>query len=166
MSPTSRRIPPVGRLAGFAALALLAGCGGSGSDNGEAEGPAIPGGGDTEDVRVIDAWSDALRRGKVEEAASFFEVPSRAQNGTGPLVLRSRDDVVDFNRSLPCGARLVRATSKGGTTTATFELTDRPGGGCGPGTGETARASFEIEDGLIVEWNRVTDLPQTQGELV
>ena len=42
-------------------------------------------------------------------------------------------------------------------------LTDRPGGNCGSGTGNTAKAAFEIRDGKIVKWLRVMDgeTPQT-----
>ena len=38
---------------------------------------------------------------------------------------------------------------------ATFELTERPGGGqCGPGAGGEAKTAFVIEDGQIIEWRR------------
>jgi hypothetical protein len=177
--PGVRRIAGTTRRAGcrplaaaaLIALLLAAGCGfGSDSDGEEGGGAApaasVPGGGDPDDVRVIDAWADALRAGDVEKAASYFEVPSTAQNGTPPLHLTSRADVLDFNKSLPCGAKLTRASSEGHFTTATFELTDRPGGGCGPGAGGTARTAFVIEEGHIVEWTRVGDQPPSQGDLI
>jgi hypothetical protein len=118
-------------------------------------------------VAVIGAWVDALRAGDVEAAADYFAIPSVAENG--PLLARieSRDDAVRFNESLPCGARLIRALSSGGFTTATFRLTERPGPGrCGPGTGETAKTAFVIRDGRIVEWRRVSAAPQPQGKAV
>lgn len=152
----------------LAALCLLAlpGCFGGDDDGPEpaANEPAQAGGGatpqiagdaDPGDVRVIDAWSDALRSGDVAAAADYFALPSVAENG--PLLrIRDRDDARLFNSSLPCGAVLVRAESEGDFTTATFHLTERPGPGlCGPGTGQDAQTSFVIEDGKIAEWRRV-----------
>jgi hypothetical protein len=149
-----------------AALAVaLGGCGGLGPD--DPDRTDVPGGGDSADVEVIEAWSEALRAGDVEEAASYFAIPSLAENGTPPIPLRSEAEVLAFNESLPCGAVLVSATSAGHFTTATFKLTDRPGGGCGPGAGGTARTSFAIEDGKIVEWIRVPDEPSLpEGRVV
>jgi hypothetical protein len=141
-------------VAAAAALAFLIGCGSSGS-GGETTTASVPGGGNTEDVRVIGAWVDALRAGDIDKASSYFALPSTAQNGTPPVRLRNRGDVVSFNNSLPCGAKLVEASTEGQVTTATFELTARPGGDCGPGTGQTARTAFVIQDGLIVHWSRV-----------
>jgi hypothetical protein len=70
--------------------------------------------------------------------------------------IRSTEDAVRFNESLPCGARLIRAESAGEFTTATFRLTERPGpGSCGPGTGSVAKTSFVIRDGKIAQWRRV-----------
>lgn len=117
--------------------------------------PDVTGDANPADVRVIDAWSDALREGDVDAAAAYFAIPSVAENG--PLLrIRSEDDARLFNASLPCGAILVRAESEGDFTTATFELTERPGpGACGPGTGGRAETAFVIENGKITEWRRV-----------
>ncbi len=135
----------------LAALAI-AGCGG-GSD--EPEQASVPGGADAADVEVIEGWSDALRSGDVEKAADYFELPSLAENGTPTLALDTREKVLAFNESLPCGAELVSANSDGEVTIATFELTERPGpGSCGSGAGETAHTAFVIEDGKITEWRR------------
>lgn len=133
---------------------FTAACGDSNDDSATTQEPdtanADPG-----DVEVIDAWSTALREGDVEAAAEFFAIPSTAENG--PTVrLTSRADVRLFNASLPCGAILVSASSQGEFTTATFELTERPGpGSCGAGTGEEAQTAFVIEHAKIVEWRRV-----------
>ena len=142
------------------ALLLLGGCGGdqgSGDSTGSDE-PAseeVTGDADPGDVEVIEAWSDALREGDIEAAAEYFAIPSVAENGL-LLRIRSADDARLFNQSLPCGATLVSAESQGDFTTATFELTERPGPGtCGQGTGGTAQTSFVIEDGKITEWRRV-----------
>jgi hypothetical protein len=148
-------------------LSITAGCGG---DDGDEPSDSIPGGADPVAVEVIEGWSDDLRAGEVAAAADYWEIPSVAQNGTPPLELTSRDDVIAFNESLPCGAELVRAEPQGEFTVATFELTERPGAGeCGPGTGETARTAFVIEDGKIVEWRRAAGEllePPAEGPIV
>jgi hypothetical protein len=144
------------------APAALAGCG-NGDDaepgvaNRNTPAPAdVAGDADPEDVEVIAAWSEALRRGNIDAASEVFAIPSIAENG--PLLVHI-DSVAEarlFNESLPCGGRLIRAESEGEFTTATFRLTERPGPGtCGDGTGETAKAAFVIRDGEIVEWRRV-----------
>ena len=136
------------------ASVALGSCGGEdGGDESE-----IPGGADQEEAKVIEDWAAALREGDVEAAAEYFELPSVAQNGTPPLELESRKDVVRFNRALPCGAELVRAEEDGRFTLATFELTERPGPGkCGAGVGNQATTAFVIEDGLITEWIRAAE---------
>lgn len=139
--------------------AALTACGGS-DDGGDGEGPKIPGGADPEAAHVIDDWATTLSEGDVEGAAEYWGLPSIAQNGTPPLDLDSRQDVINFNRALPCGAELVSAEEDGRFTVATFELIERPGAGeCGSGTGGTAKTAFVIEDGLITEWVRVVDKP-------
>ena len=142
-------------LAGIAIVITLTGCGGG--DGSESGGePKIAGDADPGDVRVIDAWVTALRRGDVDAAARYFAIPSVAENGPLLLQIENLDDARRFNESLPCGARLVRAETQGRFTTATFRLTERPGPGtCGPGTGGTAKTSFVIRDGKIAEWRRV-----------
>jgi hypothetical protein len=98
----------------------------------------------------------ALHRGDVDAAARYFAIPSVAENGPLLLQIENLDDARRFNESLPCGARLMRAETQGQFTTATFRLTERLGPGtCGPGTGGTAKTSFVIRDGKIVEWRRV-----------
>jgi hypothetical protein len=132
-----------------AATGLLA-CGG-GADGSSA--PSVPAG--HQAVAVIEGWVEALSEGDVGGAAGYFALPSVAENGTAPLALRSRADVVAFNRSLPCGARLVRASPLGRFIAATFRLTDRPGGDCGSGSGLLARTAFVVRNGKIVQWRRL-----------
>jgi hypothetical protein len=153
---TSRARFPSAALAALASAALIA-CGGDGDDPAD---PEIPGGADPEAAQVIEDWSVALREGDIEAAAEYFEVPSIAQNGTPPLELESRRDVISFNEALPCGAELVRAEDRDRFIVATFELTERPGPGeCGAGVGSEARTAFVIEDGLITHWIRAGDEP-------
>jgi hypothetical protein len=147
-------------LAALAALGALA-LGGCGSSDDE---EAIPGGADADAIEVIKEWSDELRAGNVIAASEHFALPSVVQNGTPPIRLTDRRDVEAFNRSLPCGARLIRAIRSGRYTIATFELTERPGPGeCGDGVGETAKTAFEIHRGLISQWRRVVDLPPDES---
>jgi hypothetical protein len=159
------------------ALTFLAGCGGDSDSESTAPTDAgtpeaapreVPGDADPEAVDVIGAWADTLREGDVESAADYFAIPSTAENGPLLIRIRSTEDAVEFNESLPCGAELVRAEGAGEFVTATFRLTERPGPGtCGAGTGELAKTAFVIRDGEIVEWRRVdTGAPQSPGQAV
>jgi hypothetical protein len=137
-------------------LLALSACGGGGTTTAGTTTATVPGDADPADVRVIDGWVTALRFGDVAAAAGYFAIPSVAENGPILVRIRSIEDALRFNESLPCGARLIRADSAGKFTTATFRLTERPGpGSCGPGTGSVARTSFVIRDGKIEQWRRV-----------
>jgi hypothetical protein len=122
--------------------ALLCGCG---------EGHGRP----PSDATVIGRWADTLRAGHVDAAARLFGLPVTVANGTVPERLTTRAQVRAFNQALPCGARLLRTRRKGRYTVATFRLTERAGGDCGSGVGETAETAFRLRDGKIVEWLRV-----------
>lgn len=118
---------------------------------------------DAEDLEVIEGWSEALSEGDVEAAATYFATPSTAENGPLRIDIESLKDAVQFNTTLPCGATVVSARTQGELTTATFELSERPGGDCGDGAGGTASTSFDIEDGKIIEWRRIDDGSAPQG---
>jgi hypothetical protein len=133
----------------------LAGCGGDDSDAGVAATGPDTAKADPADVDVIEGWAGALAVGDVGAAADYFAIPSTAENGPLLTKIDSRVDAIAFNESLPCGAKVVSAQTAGDFTTATFELSDRPGGDCGPGAGGTASTSFQIEDGKIIEWRRI-----------
>jgi hypothetical protein len=112
---------------------------------------------------VIEGWVQTLSKGDIEGAAGYFALPSVVENGTPPVTLRSRADTFAFNRSLPCGAKLVGARPLGRFIAATFRLTERPGGACGPGAGQLARTAFVIRGGKIVQWRRLPNLPRPSG---
>jgi hypothetical protein len=122
-------------------------------------------------VKVIEAWSSALRHGDVRTAALYFGRPSElinGGNGNGGIALRieSFDQAEAANETLPCGAKLVSADQRGRYTNALFRLTGRPGPGgsdCGGGVGSTARTNFLVEHGRIVEWIRAPDDPGDNG---
>jgi ABC-type phosphate transport system substrate-binding protein len=169
------------------ALTLCAGCGSSGprtSAKSPAPASGSPGGAgsgtqtiptpaptgippDPAAVRVIRAWSSALRGGDVRRAAAYFALPSVMVNGVGSngalsvTAIRTRVAADAANASLPCGAQFISADQRGRYVNALFVLTDRPGrgGGCGSGIGQTARTNFVIGAGRIVEWIRAPDDP-------
>jgi hypothetical protein len=155
------------RIATIAAVILAVGvsaCGSSNDDRFELRTPGVDDGEaavrePTEsEVAVIRGWSDALRAGRVTKAASYFALPVIVYDGTNPTRgLPDRAAVEQFNRGLPCGARLIE-TQRGANALviATFRLTERPGPGtCGSGTGERAATAFLIRDNRIVQWLRV-----------
>ena len=110
------------------------------------------------DVAVIRGWADSLRHGHVERAVRYFAIPSVVSNGTAPIRLTSRDDVRFFNRTLPCGAKVLRAEDTGAFVVAKFRLTERPGPGrCGTGVGGEASTAFLIRHRRIVQWRRVIE---------
>jgi hypothetical protein len=139
----------------------FAGCGGGDSPTGPFDPRTADA--DPEDLAVIENWSEALEHGDVREAANFFAIPSVVQNGGPPVTISDFGEAVDFNRALPCGAVVIAASTEGDLTTATFRLSDRPGGDCGSGAGERAATAFEIEDGRIVQWLRVGTAPPAAG---
>jgi hypothetical protein len=120
---------------------------------------------DPADVRIVRAWADNLRRGDVQRAARYFALPSLVANGTAPIRLETRAEAEFFNRTLPCGAKLIDSEpAPSGFFIATFRLTERPGRGrCGTGTGETARTAFRVRGERITDWLRVQDVPEAPG---
>src|SRR5215210_6015315 len=136
----------------LAGLALMASACGSGSRTATTPPAAA------RDVAVIRGWADALRHGRLERAARYFAIPSTVSNGTSPIELTSRDDVRFFNRTLPCGAKVLHAEDTGAYVVATFRLTERPGpGSCGSGVGGEASTAFLIRRHRIKEWRRVVE---------
>jgi hypothetical protein len=116
------------------------------------------------DKAVIKGWSDSLRHGHVKAATRYFAVPTLISNGDpGWISLKSRSDVHEFNRTLPCGAKLLKTRrSVDGFVVGVFRLTERPGAGeCGTGTGNLAAVAFLIEKKHITRWVRVADEPPT-----
>lgn len=123
-------------------------------------------------VRVIRAWSDALRQGDVRGAAGYFALPSVMINGTDSsgqavvLTMVTAAQAEEANSTLPCGARLISTDQRGRYVNALFLLTGRPGPGgtnCGGGVGTTARTNFVIAHGRIVEWLRAPSDPGDNG---
>jgi hypothetical protein len=118
------------------------------------------------DERVVRAWADTLRRGNVRRAARYFALPSVVSNGTPPIRLETRAEVRFFNRTLPCGAKVIASEpARNGFFIVTFRLTERPGRGeCGSGTGATARTAVRVRNEHITDWVRVADVEQDSAE--
>jgi hypothetical protein len=120
-----------------------------------------------DEVSVIRGWADALRAGDVRRAARFFAIPTTVLDGTNPQrTLPNMKAVRNFNRGLPCGARLLRtARGQGSFVVATFRLTERPGpGSCQGGVGQLADTAFLIEKRHIVQWLRQPDPVQPDDD--
>jgi hypothetical protein len=113
-----------------------------------------------DEMKVIRAWSEAQRRGRVEEAAALFAVPATVADGVHlEHSLDDRDAILDFVRSLTCGGKLVEAR-RGFTSTviATFRITELPGGStCRKVVGKRIDTTFVVERGLIQQWKRAID---------
>jgi hypothetical protein len=164
-------------IAGSVALAL-AGCGSSGEDRQRDRGdvtvreveidePPVPSTPTRAEVRVIRGWADALRAGRVEQAARYFAIPAVVLDGTNPQrTLPNRTAVRSFNRRLPCGAELVGTErGEGAYVIATFRLTERPGpGSCADGVGHLAATLFLVKRGHIVQWLRAPDPVQPDDD--
>jgi hypothetical protein len=164
-----------GLFAAVAAVALLVGCG----SNRDATTPGVhrstpppatvqetptgppqaaTGPAPADQVRVIRRWADLLRHGHVAAASRLFSIPAVVANPSPRFRLGTREEVRFFNRTLPCGARLVDSELRGRYVIATFVLTERPGdSGCGIGVGARAKTAFLIRGHRIVEWLRVSE---------
>ncbi|MEA2219546.1 MAG: hypothetical protein QOJ35_2172 [Solirubrobacteraceae bacterium] len=155
---------------------LLASCGGGSGPRGETAPPPpgaldlparVPlkpvGAAAPAQLKVIRAWSAALRRGDVHGASALWAIPAKVQNGTPVLELSSRIDVLFFNGSLPCGSVVTSAGGARGFTITTFRLTERTGGDCAGAAGAVARTAIRVLDGKIVEWYRLPDDPNAPG---
>jgi hypothetical protein len=124
--------------------------------------PQTDDGGTADDVskRVITKWLGALSAGNIPRAARFFAIPSKVQNGTTVITLRSAAERAFFNETFPCGAQATKLQhAKDGFTIVDFVLTERRGGSCGGGTGGTARSAIKVVRGHITEWYRLDELP-------
>ena len=123
---------------------------------------------DPAQVRVVRAWANTLRRGDIRGAARYFALPSIVANGTAPLRITTRKHARFFNRTLPCGAKLIGTEpAADGFFIATFRLTERPGKGeCGAGAGGTARTAFRVRHRHITDWLRVPDVAESDDESI
>ena len=145
---------------------LLAACALTACGNDAPRAPAEPR--VSAEERVIRAWTDDLRRGDEAAAAARFALPATVANGTKPLTLTEREEILAFQESLTCGAVVVATEPHHGLILTRFRLTERPGGDCGDGAGGYAAAAIEVKDGRIARWLRIEDPepPAPSGPLV
>ena len=102
---------------------------------------------------VVRAWSQALNTDDNETAADLFARGAEiVQSGT-VRTLRTHQQAVAWNSSLPCSGRIVSIKTEGQNATATFLLGDRQHSRC-DGPGERATAMFKVVKGKIVLWHQ------------
>jgi limonene-1,2-epoxide hydrolase len=105
---------------------------------------------------VVRAWSQELNSGDNEAAAKLFAPGAEVVQAQSELKLKTLQQAIEWNASLPCSGRIVSIKSDGDTATATFVLGDRQTQKC-DGPGQRATALFRVEKGKIVLWH------QTEG---
>jgi hypothetical protein len=121
-----------------------------------------------DEKQVIKGWSEELRHGHVTAAARYFSLPTLISDSSpGWLVLETLHAVKQFNRGLPCGAKLI-STRRSRLVTrfvvGTFRLTERPGPGkCGDGTGHKLSVAFVVRRHHITRWVRDDTLTSPSG---
>lgn len=113
-------------------------------------------------VRVIRGWLAALRHGEIARAASYFAVPTRFQNGTPVMTLRTRFAVRVVVGDLPCGAVATRFQGAGRYTLVRFRLTERAHADCRGAAGHTTGGAILVSGGRIRAWYRLYDEDEIQ----
>jgi len=147
----------------IAAALAATGCG----DRGAAEPPAPTGadparvgaGVDNAERDVVLDWIAAINDADYERAAGLF-APGAIVEQAVVIELRTREQAIAFNRSLPCRAELTDlepVPKQPEAVLSAFRLSDGPDQRCGQGIGGGARVLFVIEDGEILEWRQLPD---------
>ncbi|MBA2504387.1 MAG: cytochrome c oxidase assembly protein [Thermoleophilaceae bacterium] len=131
----------------MALVVAFAGCGGSD----EQPKPKV-----NADEKVIRDWITKLNEGDVEGAADLFADDAIVEQAE-EVRLKGHKDAVEFNRSLPCKAKLTDVDPEGTTSLASFALD-----GGSPGCDSGVQVRFLILDGKIEQWRQ---LPTPQGEV-
>jgi hypothetical protein len=160
-------------------MSILAGCGGGAhratttprttprDPNADLRIPAhVPrraaGAADQASVKVIAQWLRTLQRGDETRAAHYWATGAKFQNATPVLTIDTPIEKLAIQESLPCGARIKRAGGPAPFVVLVFVLTQRRGGNCGSGAGQTARGAIRVAHGQIVEWYRLPDDPSQE----
>ena len=108
------------------------------------------------ELKVIRAWAAAMSAGHVVEAADLFALPAVIADGIhAPQRLSEREAVLEFNRSIACGQKLIDwRRGAPSNVIATFKLMERPGaqGECGKNVGLTSDTIFVVDRDLIQRW--------------
>jgi hypothetical protein len=88
------------------------------------------GGGRGSPTEVVRAWSAAVNRGDDEAAAALFGPKVEFVAGDYQTVLRTRAEVLAFNRAIGWCGPIVRLARNGDEVVAQFALASRPSGHC------------------------------------
>ncbi len=123
------------------------------------------GGGSVSPSSVVRAWSTALNSGDNEAAADLFADGAEVIQGASLERLRTHQQAVAFNASLPCTGRIVALESAGEEVRATFVLGNRRTSRC-DGPGEQARAVIRVHAGKIVLWHQLATGPEEPAPIV
>ena len=105
---------------------------------------------------VVRGWLRALTAGQNARAAGFFDPPV-IWSQTETVELSSPEQVLAYNKRLPCGARLEDVQSDGRYLVATVRLRQRPGARCRD-VGELLRVAFVVRGGKFTELRQVPDV--------
>ena len=100
-------------------------------------------------AQVIRRWAAAVRRERWGRAADLVAVGARVQTGGAVETLASRNQVLAWNASLPCAARVERIGGARGYAIVRFRLARRPSADCRGGVGNVVRAAVRVADGRI-----------------
>jgi hypothetical protein len=121
---------------GLSLVAVLAGCGASGS------GPSPAG--------VVRAWTNAVGVDDNEAAANFFAPNAEVLEPGADFRLATHADAVIWNAGRSCAGRIVSLTTQGNEVRTVLELRNRRSSVC-PVPGRRERAVLEIDGGKITE---------------
>jgi hypothetical protein len=105
------------------------------------------------DGRVIRGWLLALERQDYEQAAYYFAPNALIDQGR-PYRLRTPQQAIGFNASLPCRAKLIRLRGGGAHVLATFRLRAGPGGECSG----LVKVRYTIRKGKFTEWHQLPNI--------
>jgi hypothetical protein len=105
------------------------------------------------DGRVIRGWLLSLERMDYEQAAYYF-APNAIIDQGHPYRLRTNDDAVAFNSSLPCRADLIDLKGSGAHVLATFRIRAGPGGPCSG----LVKVRYTIRKGKFTEWRQLPNI--------
>ncbi len=117
---------------------------------------------DRADRAVVLDWIDAINDADYARAASLF-APGAIVEQAVVIELRTREQAIAFNRSLPCRAELTDlepVPEAPRAVLSAFRLSEGPDQRCGQGVGGGARVLFVIDDGEIVEWRQLPEAPE------
>jgi hypothetical protein len=105
------------------------------------------------DGRVIRGWLLSLERMDYEQAAYYF-APNALIDQGHPYRLRTSDDAVAFNASLPCRADLIDLKGSGAHVLATFRIRAGPGGPCSG----LVKVRYTIREGKFTAWRQLPNI--------